>query len=935
MSRWDNLLALPIQSPMKLEFSSADLEWSKVDGWSDSIEKVAFIPFDRVDHFLEGEGKNKEYPTRFFVEARRKGYSSKEKIDGVLEFTMYRCAFGPDDRREGGTIRPSRNTYIPKKKPSGRPSIKRGCQCYFFVKRLIAKPSAALIIYKQDKHIDQKGEPCHGPQHKDVVGMRATFAPCISDDLRLLLSSLLHVGVSVETIMHIYNESVEKEGGPSKHDGFLTHRYVRRLERSIRRSKYKLDEDDAVSIEIWADRHESDVFFREDYSDSNSFVLGIQTKWQLQQMIRYGNRSLLASDSRFGTNKLKYPVHSLLVFDSERKAIPVAWIITPQFGNGDIYRWMRALHSRVHSKDPTWKLAGFIVDDPSADVLIIREVFQCPVLICFWRVRHAWFKNLVEKCSDIEMRSELSSRLGRAIYSICKGDGNVDLFEDFMEDFLDYSSFMDYFRAVWYPRIGIWSTALKTLPLASQETSAAMEYYHHQLKLRLINEKDSDVYQRMDWLVDKLWTKVLSSVWLDEYPRKDDFTRYRKDKWVTGPTPWRQALKIPDSDVVLEGKRTKVVSQEDGEKAHVIWNPGSEFSLCDCSWAEMGNLCKHVIKVSQLSRNKGLAGSSISLFQYKQALINILHCPTHDSLTRDHAVSLALYVRAQLNSLIDPDSLCCLVNPRYATENVSSTVHNGPQSGCESRGDFDGEDETAGQKNVCTQMDIEPPDVITSTDDELRNEERDLFSTETDTDGNVSSQNGAIRIGNSIQDGISDKSCSCEITCKGLCGNNGGLNPQSVQSPSPFMNMDIQETSLFCSGLAEQQVSNGFVATKISAHENASQYKDHSEFFDNVEENMANGSHLLMKNPYSNSNSCIVGCMAPDHSVDEELCDAATTNQVTSENVVPNIFQENGFRLTSSPRLDFVQQVHDNLVKSDNGACGDVVEVTVTMDVDL
>jgi hypothetical protein len=34
-------------------------------------------------------------------------------------------------------------------------------------------------------------------------------------------------------------------------------------------------------------------------------VLGIQTDWQLQQMIQYGNRSLLASDSKFGTNKLK------------------------------------------------------------------------------------------------------------------------------------------------------------------------------------------------------------------------------------------------------------------------------------------------------------------------------------------------------------------------------------------------------------------------------------------------------------------------------------------------------------------------------------------------------------------------------------------------------------------------------------------------------
>lgn len=33
---------------------------------------------------------------------------------------------------------------------------------------------------------------------------------------------------------------------------------------------------------------------------------------------------------------------------------------------------MRALYNRVQTKDPTWKLAGFIVDDPLADVYTIR-----------------------------------------------------------------------------------------------------------------------------------------------------------------------------------------------------------------------------------------------------------------------------------------------------------------------------------------------------------------------------------------------------------------------------------------------------------------------------------------------------------------------------------------------------------------------------------
>ncbi|XP_010269623.1 PREDICTED: uncharacterized protein LOC104606193 [Nelumbo nucifera] len=659
MARWDEILSLPVQSPPTLEFSSADIVWSKVEGWRDNIDRVALIPFARVDDFVRGESSNKECPTRFHVEARRRRPPEmpyKPKVDGILEYILYWCSFGPDDHRKGGIVRPSRSTYIPKKKSAGRPNTKRGCTCHFIVKRLIAEPSVALIIYNQDKHVDKKGLPCHGPQDKKAVGTRAMFAPYISDDLRLRVLSLLYVGVSVETIMQRHNESVERQGGPCNRDDLLTHRYVRRLERSIRRSTYELDEDDMVSIAMWVESHQSHVFFYEDFSDTDPFVLGIQTEWQLQQMIRFGNRSLVASDSRFGTNKLKYPVHSLLVFDSDNKAIPVAWIVAPRFASGDAHKWIRALYNRVHSKDPTWKLAGFIVDDPAADVLTIREVFQCSVLICFWRVRHAWHKNLVKKCLDIQMRAEISRRLGEAVYAICKGNGNVDLFEDFMGDFLDCLDFLDYFRAIWFPRIGLWTTALKTLPLASQETSAAMEYYHHQLKLRLFNEKNPSVYQRTDWLVDKLGTKVHSYFWLDEYSGKDDFGRYRKNEWMSGLTSWRQALEITDADVVLEGRCAKVLSQHNKGMAHVVHNPGSEFAICDCNWSQMGNLCKHVIKVSKVCRDRSSAVSSISLFEYNQTLINILHCPPHDSLIRDHAVSLAIFVQMQLNALVQPEN---------------------------------------------------------------------------------------------------------------------------------------------------------------------------------------------------------------------------------------------------------------------------------------
>ncbi|WJX28066.1 hypothetical protein P8452_16831 [Trifolium repens] len=665
MARWDAILSLPVQNPPTLEISSDELVWSKVEGWHDKLDRVALIPFARVDDFVRGESNNKECPTRFHVEARRRRSPStplKQKVDGILEYILYWCSFGPDDHRKGGVVRPSRTTYVPKKKNAGRPNTKRGCTCRFIVKRLIAEPTVALIIYNNDKHVDKQGLPCHGPQDKKAAGTRAEFAPYISEDLRLRVLSLLYVGVSVETIMERHNESVKKQGGPCNRDDLLTHRYVRRQERAIRRSTYELDADDSVSISMWVESHQSNVFFYEDFSDSDPFILGIQTEWQLQQMIRFGNRGLVASDSRFGTNKLKYPVHSLLVFNSDKKAIPVAGIITPKFSCLDAHRWMRALYNRVHTKDPTWKLAGFVVDDPQYDILAIRDVFQCSVLLSFWRVRHLWHKNIMKRL-ETGMQIKISRRLGWIMDKISRSQGTMSLFEDFVEDFIDESNFMDYFKATWYPRMGAWVDALRTLPLSSQESCAAIEFYHNQLKNRLLNEKDINVYQRADWLVDKLGTKVHSYFWLDECSDKDDFARYWKNEWMSGLTSWRKALKIPDTNVLMEDGCAKVDDEDDQDKAYIVSNPGSMLSICDCCWAKDGNLCEHILKVLSICRSRGSVQPSISLLQYRQVLNTMLHCPPFDSLIRDHAMSLAVSVQKQLNTLLDKESIQTAVEP--------------------------------------------------------------------------------------------------------------------------------------------------------------------------------------------------------------------------------------------------------------------------------
>lgn len=188
----------------------------------------------------------------------------------------------------------------------------RGCLCHFTVKRLYTRPLLALIIYNQRKHVDKTGAPCHGILDRDAQGTRAMYAPRISEELRQKVMSMLYAGISLDNVIQHHVEVVQEHGGPQNRDDFLTRNDVRNMERLIRHSSHDLHANDECSIKMWVQRHQKHVFYFQENSCSEPFILGIQTEWQLQQMLHYGHNGSIASHSTFGLKKLKVPPSFLL-----------------------------------------------------------------------------------------------------------------------------------------------------------------------------------------------------------------------------------------------------------------------------------------------------------------------------------------------------------------------------------------------------------------------------------------------------------------------------------------------------------------------------------------------------------------------------------------------------------------------------------------------
>eukprot|EP01018_Ginkgo_biloba_P023647 Gb_16296 [translate_table: standard] len=216
-------------------------------------------------------------------------------------------------------------------------------------------------------------------------------------------------------------------------------------------------------------------------SNGQPFILGIQTTWQLEQMVKFGKNNLIATDSTFGTNKLKYPLFTLLAFDTHQNGLPVANLIK---STSDIQSWMEKLRSRIYEMDPTWRPSSFMVDDVAAKINAISDVFGCRILLCLWNVHRSWLNNLTKKYHDYMVRQEMFKDLGDIMYNQSYATNLMETIKCFLHKYRD-QTFL-----IILENDGLigWVKAMRRLPHLHQETNGYIESYHGTFKDRLSRE---------------------------------------------------------------------------------------------------------------------------------------------------------------------------------------------------------------------------------------------------------------------------------------------------------------------------------------------------------------------------------------------------------------------------------------------------------------
>ena len=163
------------------------------------------------------------------------------------------------------------------------------------------------------------------------------------------------------------------------------------------------------------------------------------------------------------------------------------------------------------------------------------------------------------------------------------------------------AAFMRYMHDNWSAKATMWCVGARRIPHTGQNTNAAIESYHSNLKNILNSTKERFVGRCMDWLIYHLTGDVLTHYWYGVQCKAFGFVRNKQHEGIVCSAIIRASI-IPDTNVLIcmDEDVAYVGSVNNRPKVWTIHSPDSEWGQCDCPVAREGMICKHTMKVFKM-----------------------------------------------------------------------------------------------------------------------------------------------------------------------------------------------------------------------------------------------------------------------------------------------------------------------------------------------
>ncbi|BFI31602.1 hypothetical protein MPTK2_3g90260P [Marchantia polymorpha subsp. ruderalis] len=414
------------------------------------------------------------------------------------------------------------------------------------------------------------------------------------------------------------------QGSPIR-DHYITSADVYNIKLELDKETWRRHANDRISTELWMKANSSQVvLYQAPKSDPfKPLRLAVTRPLLLDWLLKHGNGGCVAIDGTHGTQKYKYPLYTLMVFDEYEHGHPTVFGFLEKEETEDLVDLLSAVKKMAQHYIPGWMPSCFMTDCADNERLALDIVFpHIPVFLCIYHVRKAWTKKLIEVVSGHEKRAIMNA----ALEDLCFGSTLIADGEEFdVERFaamklllfykkfqLSEPQFVKYFQTEWEPCMGQWIRDERRKTCRNnQDTNNAMESMHGHMKDFLYGWRRNAHEQRLDHTVYGLLGDFVMRIWYKDQKKLLGFIpNKKKDQRViavimktrsmlTVPVTWPHGYAGP----ALVGSTSKL-----NRRYLVNWR--REKYACECFWSLQGNFCKHQILIL---RRKGYSETNIRI----------------------------------------------------------------------------------------------------------------------------------------------------------------------------------------------------------------------------------------------------------------------------------------------------------------------------------
>ena len=220
----------------------------------------------------------------------------------------------------------------------------------------------------------------------------------ILDDIRSTIAGKLAKGVKVEAIL----DEIRFDTKAVDNRGHLVARQdIHNIKHQFNIELMKRHKKDTVRVHCWVEELRKCDFNlilvykpqgRIEFGlPADNFLLGIQTKYQLDQMKKNGS-NIICMDATQSTNQYDFQIITVLVIDHFGEGLPVAWLISNREDKLVLNPFIAAIREAIGDV----KVRLFVADDANNFYNAWPSYFPVPdsKLICSWHVDKNWQKNL-------------------------------------------------------------------------------------------------------------------------------------------------------------------------------------------------------------------------------------------------------------------------------------------------------------------------------------------------------------------------------------------------------------------------------------------------------------------------------------------------------------------------------------------------------------